>query len=484
MALTPHIHNAVKKLHKVKIKKHHLKLFGKNVLWFSLGSVIGLFFFVSFLFIYYQKSHADRVYEGVRISGVDFSGKTSGEVTDYFEAKNKAIQKTRLHLNSKETAATLSAKQIDFGYDTTLLARQAMTIGRSGNVLSDISLMFQAYANEISLPPAYRYSEPKIEAVITSLQDKVNTAPIDPLFNFANGKVKTFKKGVDGKAINQDQLKAVILDQFKTALNHPEQTTIATNIPITVIKAKEAEDTAENLGIKEEVAEGTSFFKNSDKNRIFNLSLAASRINGTIIKPNETFSFVKTIGDISALSGYHQAYVIQNGKTVLGDGGGVCQVSTTLFRAALNAGLPIVERHQHAYRVGYYEQNSGPGIDAAIYSPTVDLQFKNDTGHALLIQTFLDPAAQSLTFTLYGTKDNREVSMTEPIVTGQTPAPTPLFQDDPTLPKDQIKQIDFAAEGANVSFTRTVTKEGQKPHYDKFVSNYKPWQAVYLKGTM
>jgi vancomycin resistance protein YoaR len=208
-------------------------------------------------------------------------------------------------------------------------------------------------------------------------------------------------------------------------------------------------------------------------------------LNGIIIKPGEVFSFDQAVGDISSLSGYKQAYVIENGKTVLGDGGGVCQVSTTLFRAALNAGLPIVERHQHAYRVGYYEEDSGPGIDAAIYSPTVDLKFKNDTGHALLIQTYLDFNAQRLTFALFGTKDaNRQVAITTPVVLSQTPAPPPLYQDDPTLPKGQIKQVDFSADGADVYFTRTVTENGKVSIYDKFASEYKPWQAVYLRGTM
>lgn len=483
--MLPHYYKAVKKLHKLKIKKKHLQLVGKNVLWFSLGSIIGLFFFVSFLFIYYQKTHENRIYEGVLINGVDFSGKTATDVKGYFDGKNTALQQTKLSLQSPEKVATISAKQIDFGYDSTLLAHQAVTVGRSGgNILSDLSIVFQAYTSTINLPPAYHYSEGKLTETISPLKDAINLAPIDPLFNFENGKVKTFRLGVDGKVLDQDHLKQIMLSRFKDALNDttPRQITIA--IPVKTIQAKGAQDEAENLGIKEEVASGTSFFHHSDKDRIFNLSLAANRINGTIIKPNQTFSFVKAVGDISALSGYHQAYVIQNGKTVLGDGGGVCQVSTTLFRAALNAGLPITERHQHAYRVGYYEQNSAPGIDAAIYSPTVDMKFKNDTGHALLIQTFLDPAAQSLTFTLYGTKDDREVSMTEPVVSGQTPAPPPLTQDDPTLPKDQIKQVDFAADGANVYFTRTVTKDGKQILYDKFTSNYKPWQAVYMKGTM
>ena len=237
------------------------------------------------------------------------------------------------------------------------------------------------------------------------------------------------------------------------------------------------------MGIKELIGVGHSLFYHSIQSRIFNINLAASRLNGVLVAPDEVFSFDKALGDVSAFTGYQQAYVIQNGRTVLGDGGGVCQVSTTFFRALLNAGLQIVERHAHAYRVGYYEQDSPPGIDATIFVPSVDLKFKNDTGHYILIQSQVDLDNLALTFELYGTKDGRQVTMTTPVVTSQTPPPPDLYQDDPTLPKGEIKQTDFTAWGANVYFTRTVTKNGKVIIYDKFVSNYQPWQAVYLRGT-
>jgi vancomycin resistance protein YoaR len=206
-------------------------------------------------------------------------------------------------------------------------------------------------------------------------------------------------------------------------------------------------------------------------------------LNGILIKPGEEFSFDKAVGDVSSLTGYKQAYVIQNGRTVLGDGGGVCQVSTTFFRAILDAGYPITERNPHAYRVHYYEEDSGPGIDAAIYTPTVDLKFKNDSGHYLLVQSYIDTEEMRLTFELYGTKDGREVTIGKPVILSQSPAPEPLYQDDPTLPKGQIKQVDFAAPGAKVYFTREVKKNGEVIISDKFTSNYRPWQAVYLRGT-
>jgi vancomycin resistance protein YoaR len=492
MAILPHYYNAIVKKLKKYLKpikfhweKKYFTIFGKNFMWFITGGILGLFFFVSFLYIAYKNIHTDKIYEGVLVNNVNFSGKTPQDIQNYFQGKNKAIQNTTITLRTDNYAATISAKQIDFGYDANLLANQAMTIGRSSNnTISNMSLLLQAYINTVNLPPAYHYSEQKLDTIVESINKKVEVDPVNPLFNFTDGKAVTFRLGTDGKVLDQDALKGVILARLKDAYLSNKAEKISMALPIKTIHAANATDEANRLGIKEEVAEGTSLFHHSAVERIFNISLAASKLNGIIIKPGEVFSFDKAIGDISALSGYKQAYVIQNGKTVLGDGGGVCQVSTTLFRAALNAGLPIVERHQHAYRVGYYEEDSGPGIDAAIYYPTVDLKFKNDTGHAILIQTNIDSSTQQLTFTLYGTKDlNRQVAITTPVVLSTSPAPPALYQDDPTLPAGQVKQTDFAADGANVYFTRSVTENGKTTIYDKFTSNYKPWQAIYMKGT-
>lgn len=428
--------------------------------------------------------HTNRIYDGVLINGINFSGQNPENVQKYFNGKNSIIQKTIITLYTDHPIATVSAKEIGFGYDSNLLAIQAMTVGRASNdPLTKMSLILQAYLNTINFPPAYHYKEQQLNKILAPLLTQIDVKPVEPLFNFQDGKVNTFQLGSDGKTLDETVLKNEIIDKFINSVLSKKPMELTISIPIKVIHADNANQVATKMGIKEKVAQGSSLFQGSDSDRIFNISLAATRLNGIIINPGEVFSFDQSVGDISSLSGYKQAYVIDNGKTVLGDGGGVCQVSTTMFRAALNAGLPIIERHQHAYRVGYYEEDSGPGIDAAIYSPTVDLKFLNDTGHALLIQTGLDLNQDSLTFTLYGTKDGRQVSMTSPVIESTTPAPPPLYQDDPTLPSGQIQQVDFSANGADVYFTRTVTKNGKILDYDKFTSDYQPWQAVYLRGT-
>ena len=458
--------------------------------WFLLGAFLGFVFFTSFLYFIYRASYTNRIYEGIYVEDIDLGGKSQEEARIYFAKKNSGFKKSSINLTSKSLLAdkqdiisTISAQQINFKYDDNLIAQQAYSMGRSKDVFSNISILLQAYIAGIYLPPAFHYKESELNKLITPLAKSLDSLPVEGLFNFENGRVIAFKLSKNGQKVETESLKEKILTNFK--LTTPDKTSqiIEIKIPLKILEPKISTEKINNYGIKELIAEGTSLFQHSIENRIYNINLASQRLNGVLIPPGEIFSFGKAVGDVSSLTGYKQAYVISGGKTILGDGGGVCQVSTTLFRATLNAGLPITERHQHAYRVGYYEQDSPLGIDAAVYVPSVDLKFKNDTTHHILIQTIIDFNEQRLTFQLFGTKDNREVTINKPIILSQSGAPPDEYQDDPTLPKGQIKQIDFSAGGANVYFTRTVKKDGKIITDDKFVSNYRPWKAVFLRGT-
>lgn len=473
------------KFFKLKFKfKYKNKIFkgSKVIFWFLAGAVLSFVFVSTFVFFTYQKLYSNKVYPGVYINNTDFGGKSKSDVKNFFISKNSGIGNKKFILVSNYGIATISATQIDFGYDTNLLSDQAYSVGRSENFLSNVSLILQSNINGVYLSTTYSYNQSKLTNLIATIAEKIEKKPIDAILNFEDNRVKTFRPSENGQTIDEDLLYRRIIANSLTMLKSNTQN-ITVNIPIETVFPTVTTGQANDLGIKELIGEGHSLFYHSIPGRIFNVNLAATRMNGILIPPGEIFSFDKALGDVSAFTGYKQAYVIQNGKTVLGDGGGVCQVSTTFFRAVLNGGLPITERHAHAYRVGYYEQDSAPGIDATIFVPTVDLKFKNDTNHYILIQSKVDLNNYALSFYLYGTSDGREVSISRPVVSNQIPAPPDLYQDDPTLPKGEIKQTDFAANGAKVYFTRTVSKSGKTILSDRFDSNYRPWQAVYLRGT-
>ncbi len=318
----------------------------------------------------------------------------------------------------------------------------------------------------------------KVASYTADIANLVNRDPIEAKFQLEGERVSVFEPAQPGLALNTEDLtKEIAARAFESRTPAEIELPIKTKEPAITTAA------VNTYGIKELVGQGVSTFKGSPAGRVHNLSLASSKLNGVLIAPGETFSMYKVVGEVEKSTGYQDAFVILNGRTVPGVGGGLCQVSTTLFRAVLNAGLPIKERHQHAYRVYYYEQNSAAGIDAAVYFPSWDFKFLNDTGNYLLLQTKVDTKKMIAEFNLYGVKDGRTVELTKPIVTNQTPPPPELRIDDPTLKRGVENEVDHAVWGADVVFNRKVMKDDQQIIADTFKSNYKAWQRVVMVGT-
>jgi vancomycin resistance protein YoaR len=248
-----------------------------------------------------------------------------------------------------------------------------------------------------------------------------------------------------------------------------------------------ATSTGQELGITQLIWSETSYFYGSSAERIQNIEAAARQYHGLLVAPGETFSMGEHLGDVSLDNGFAEALIIYGGRTIKGVGGGVCQVSTTLFRAVFNAGFPIVERTPHAYRVSYYEQNAGGGVDprlagldATVYFPLVDFKFTNDSPYWILMETYM--GSGSLTWKFYSTSDGRTVTYDTTGPTNIVSAPEPLFEENPELNKNEMKQVDWAANGADVSVTRTVWKNGAVYFQDTVNTHYEPWQAICQYG--
>lgn len=247
--------------------------------------------------------------------------------------------------------------------------------------------------------------------------------------------------------------------------------------------------TAEELGIKELVSSQTTYFYGSTPPRMQNIATAAARFHGLLVPPNSIFSMADNIGDISLESGFTEALIIFGDRTIKGVGGGVCQVSTTLFRTVFFGGFPIIERWPHAYRVGYYEMDASGnnrtnlvGLDATVYAPVVDFKFQNDTPYWLLMETYFDEAARTLTWKFYSTYDGRTVEWDTTGAQNIVKAPDPEYEENPELSKGEVKQVDYAAEGADVSITRWVYRDGVVIYEDHINTHYQAWAAVYQYG--
>ncbi len=241
--------------------------------------------------------------------------------------------------------------------------------------------------------------------------------------------------------------------------------------------------TAADLGITELVVSTKTYFTGSSPERIQNIRIASSAFHGLLVAPGQTLSMADGLGDISLDSGYAEALIIIGNRTVKGVGGGVCQVSTTLFRAAFYGGYQIDERYPHAYRVGYYEQgpnSPGPGLDATVFAPLVDFKFTNDTDHWLLMETYM--YSNALEWKFYSAKDGRVVSWETTGARNVVEAPEPLYKENSDLHEGKIKQVDWEADGADITVTRTVLRDGQTLHNDVIRTHYLPWRAIYEYG--
>ncbi len=311
------------------------------------------------------------------------------------------------------------------------------------------------------------------EYVQTELAPMLNIEPVDAKFQVTNGKVTEFKASRNGQTININ----ATLARLDAALATATAADLTVEAVIEEVASAVTNDNVNNLGINELLGTGESNFAGSPPNRRHNIAVGAAAVNGTLIKPGEEFSLLKTLGTIDRSTGYLPELVIKGDKTVPEYGGGLCQIGTTVFRAALASGLPITERRNHSYRVIYYEP---AGVDATIYNPAPDFKFVNDTGYYILIQSRIE--GDNLYFDFWGTKDGRSVNQTKPKIYNITPPPPGKIIETDKLAPGEKKCTERAHSGADATFTYTVTYPDGKINEQIFSSHYRPWQEVCLIG--
>ena len=341
----------------------------------------------------------------------------------------------------------------------------------------------QQQNGQAALVPEFRAD--LLDTFLKDLATRVNIWPQNArfIFNDETRQIDLLSSSTLGRAVDVQASLAAI----QNALTQRQASASLTLISV----APEVNDskTAAELGITELVHMESSYFFGSSEARIQNIEKAASEFHGLLIPPGSTFSMAANMGDVSLDNGYTEALIIFNGRTIEGVGGGVCQVSTTLFRTAFFAGFPITERYPHAYRVSYYERTSGggrdpdlAGLDATVYVPLVDLKFTNDTSYWLLMETYVNRSSNRLTWKFYSTSDGRSMEWLTTGPINVVEAKKPLYKLNNELKAGEIKQVDYEADGADVRVERSVFRGGSLYFSDTFHTHYEPWRAIYEYG--
>ena len=308
--------------------------------------------------------------------------------------------------------------------------------------------------------------------LVLNVSPKINFEAVRPRFEINNGKIVNWQAGTNGIQVDIETSTDKINDEF-----------LSGSKKINIITKEVADNnisSVDNLNIKEIIGTGHSNFIGSPVNRRKNIQVGAAAVNGLLLAPGEEFSLVKNLGDVSEKTGYFPELVIKGNKTLPEFGGGLCQIATTLFRSALASGLPITERHNHSYRVAYYEP---AGTDAAVYIPQPDVKFINDTGNYILIQSRI--VKNDIYFDFWGTKDGRIATTTTPTVYNIVKPEPAKYIETTELPAGQKKCTEKAHNGADAYFDYKViypVNSTSTPINKRFSSHYVPWQEVCLIG--
>ena len=583
------------------------------VVWLLLAAIGGVGYVYAF-----ESRHAETIFPGVSVAGVDLSGLTVEEARQKLENALTYPEQGKILFIYGEKRWLYSPEQLGFSLDAAQSARQAFAVGRQNSLSENLSVQMAAARQGVNLAPVAQYDQRQAYAVLQALANQINTPVVEAALSL-NGTDVVITPGQIGRQVDldatlkaldnllltqregviplvvveqqpqimdataagefaqqilsealvlslpegsrsegpwriepEDLAKLIVIErqdngtsaEYQVSVNQQAMSNYLSslapvvhtepvnarfifnddtrqldllqpmvvgqdlNIPAsleaintalgagnhTVTLVLDAVDplvrddaTAESLGITELVSMETSYFYGSDPGRVQNITLASQAYHGLLVAPGETFSMASYLTDISLENGYAEAPIIYGNETIQGVGGGVCQVSTTLFRTAFYGGFPIVERHAHAYRVGYYEQSANgsrnpnlAGLDATVYFPFVDLKFVNDTPYWLLMETYV--YGYSLTWKFYSTSDGRTVEWNTTGITNVVAPPEPIYRENPDLPTGTIKQVDWPVEGATVIVNRTVYKNGTVYFTDTFRTDYVPWGAIYEYG--
>lgn len=306
--------------------------------------------------------------------------------------------------------------------------------------------------------------------VASSVFQAKESTPIEINIEEKTNTIQFNGKPYDGFDVDEKKLVTLINKAIETG---------ETNIRVPAIKIFSKVVVHPDLkaqGISEVLAVGKSNFSGSSDARRQNIRAGAKRFNAAMIRKGKTFSFNTILESVNEEFGFVREMVIKGNENVKELGGGVCQVSTTAFRAAFTGGLPITERRNHSYSVPYYKPY---GLDASIYLGVSDFKFRNDTPGSILIQTFIEK--DDLYFVFYGTRDEREISFEGPFISNYKEAPETQVFETEDLPAGETKTVSLAHAGFRTEWIRRVTN-GSETEEQRLLSNYRPWPAKILKG--
>ena len=466
----------------------------------------------------------DRIAKGVSVNGVNVGNMTQEEAKKVI-ADGKDIADDAILLKDSVSGAekTFLAEEAELKKDIDKTVEDAYKIGRGEGLINNTISLVKLVFSPVDIPYSYSYNDEKLSSILYDFGVFVNGEQNNYGLEFGEGTVKV-KKGTKGQDKDVTDLKDAVISALQKGENSVSLTLEVKNPPEPSVKSlydeiyvkpedatyeiangkmtitpevlgreidkDEAEkqiETIKNGGevtlklitLEPEVTEASinaelfgtvlgkyaTSYATSSKNRSDNVELAAKRIDGIILMPNEEFSYNSVVGKRTAENGFKEAPVFENGETVQGMGGGVCQVSSTLYSAVLYADLPVLERQNHSMTVSYVPK----GQDATVAYGSIDFRFKNNTKGPIKISA--KTGGKTVEMSIWGAKPEKEkkVEIINSVV--ETKAPTVEEVTEPTLKAGERKVISNGKTGYTVATTRKVYENGKEVKSEKMTSS-------------
>lgn len=347
----------------------------KYFLWTFFGLIF--LFIVVFIFFITLLIHTNDgyIYRNVSINNIDVSGLTKSDATELLENKFK-LEDLKIHYKDKIWKEKFS--NLGFYYDIKKAVDDAYDIGRADTILNNtIDIIGLYVGSNQDVHMGYVKDNDKLKSVIKRISEYIDSEPVQAVIDANRGKIK-IKAGKDGKRVKQEEL----FKNIENTISNSSINSIDVDIPIDIISPKLKYNQLKNINGMIAVYETRYPIKNISRSH--NIAVTANKLDKQLIMPNQEISFLKLLGDVTVAQGFSRATIIVNNKFVDGVGGGVCQVSTTLYNAVLESGLTVKERTHHSLPVHYVPL----GRDATVAEGAPDLKYKNEYDFPVYIRMY------------------------------------------------------------------------------------------------
>lgn len=411
------------------------------------------------------------IYPGVTVSGIDLKGKSKEEATNLLKEKfGEEVLKKKINISAGEKIYTIDYKKLNAKYDIENVVEEAFNYGKDLEMFDKHKLIKSGNSKPYELK--FSYDDKYVGEVVDTIEKEINKEPVNASIEMVSRGKFNVTPDVKGYKLEKDKLHSGIIDKINGELGGD----VDINAPITEITAAV---TGKLLStVNEKIASFGTSYTTSTYERSNNIALATRSINGRLLLPGDTFSFNETVGERTRARGYKEAGVIINNQIESGLGGGICQVSSTLYNAMLKTEIKSTERRRHSLRSSYV----GLGLDATVDWGNIDYKFKNTLAYPIYIEGYVQN--KHVYFNIYSNSSltKRTYSLVNNVY--QTIPSTTKTIEDPNLPEGTTEIEKKASNGYRVRVTRNTHENGKIIKSEVLYTDYyKPVNGVVRKGT-